>query len=124
MTLPRVVVDECCPTPVVVALRGLGFDVRYVAEEAPGLSDTDVLRSAAEEGRILVTTDKDFGMLVVRLGHPVAGLILLRLLRLDTDAVAEKVAIMIRENADKLEGRVTTFTEGRIRQRPILAIRS
>ena len=38
MTLPRLLVDECCPAPVAAALRDLGFDARYVAEEAPGLS--------------------------------------------------------------------------------------
>lgn len=119
MTAPRFLVDECCPASVVGALRDVGFDVRYVAEEAPGLSDDDVLRSATTEDRILVTTDKDFGALTVRLGHTAVGLILLRLSRLGTDLVAKKAAAMIQENAENLPGHITTFTEDRVRRRSL-----
>ena len=31
MTLPRLLVDECCPAPVVAALRDLGFDEYPIA---------------------------------------------------------------------------------------------
>lgn len=58
-------------------------------------------------------------MLVVRLGHPVAGLVLLRLPRLDTEAIAKKVAAMMRENAEGLGGYVTSFSERRIRRRSL-----
>lgn len=112
--------DECCPASLVASLRDLGLDVRYVAEESPGISDADVLRIAAAESRIVVTTDKDFGALVVRFGHHVTGLVLLRLSRLGTEPVAEKVAAKIHANGDKLAGRVTTFSEDRIRRHPIL----
>ena len=119
MTTPRFLVDECCPATLVGALRDLGFDVRYVAEEVPGLSDDDVLRSATAEDRILVTTDKDFGALTVRLGHMAVGLILLRLSRLGTYLVAKKAAAMIQENAENLAGHITTFTEDRVRRRSL-----
>ena len=113
----RFLADECCPEAVVAALRDLGFDVRYIAEEAPGLSDTDVAAFAAEEGRILVTPDKDFGRLVVRLSHVLPGLVLLRGRRLHLDPVAKKTAILIAANAEKLAGAVTTLTDDRIRRR-------
>ncbi len=63
MTLPRLLADECCPALVIARLRDLGFDVHYVAESRPGLSDRDVLELAAEDGRVVVTTDKDFSQL-------------------------------------------------------------
>ncbi len=34
----------------------------------PGASDADVIRMAKEEGRILLTEDKDFGQLVYAAG--------------------------------------------------------
>ena len=78
MTAPKFLVDECCPAAVARALRGLSFDVHTVVERTRGLSDRDVLRLAWDEGRILVTTDKDFGALVVRSGYRLHGLLLLR----------------------------------------------
>ena len=120
MRLAPLLLDECCPASLAAALRDLGFDARYVAEDNPGISDTDVLRIAAEESRIVVTTDKDFSALVVRFGHRVTGLVLLRLSRLGTEPVARKVAARIHKNGDKLAGRVTTFGEDRIRRHPIL----
>lgn len=45
-------------------LIGLGHDVSSVAERDPRASDVEVLATAVEEGRILITEDKDFGELV------------------------------------------------------------
>ncbi len=117
MTAPQFLVDECCPASLVAALRDLGFDVRYVAEEAAGLSDTDVVGLAANGGRVLVTTDKDFGGLVVRLGHALPGLVLLRRRRLHLDPVAKKTAALIGANAENLAEAITTLTDDRIRRR-------
>ncbi len=119
MTLPRLLADECCPLPLVAALRDQGFDLRYVAEEAPGLSDEAVLAPAEQERRIVITTDKDFGTLVMRLEDPVAGLILLRVARLGTEAIAELVAKRICETAEGLIGHVTTFAETVTRRRAL-----
>ena len=119
MNPPRLLVDECCPLTVVRALRDVGFDVRYVAEESPGLTDADVLASAAREDRIVVTSDNDFGTLVVRLGHPVAGMILLRVARLSSEAAARRAARVLADNADRLAGRMTTLTENWIRRRTL-----
>ena len=54
-------------TLVVDGLRGDGHDVRYVKEIAAGTDDETVLQMATEQQRILLTEDKDFGVLVVRL---------------------------------------------------------
>jgi predicted nuclease of predicted toxin-antitoxin system len=44
----------------VKSLRGDGHDVTFVVEQNPGASDDEVLLSAYNEGRILLTEDKDF----------------------------------------------------------------
>jgi predicted nuclease of predicted toxin-antitoxin system len=59
----RWLADECVAAPVVVFLRAAGHDVLYVAEAAAGLSDLDVIGLAFQEKRILLTEDKDFGIL-------------------------------------------------------------
>lgn len=64
-------------------------------------------------GQIVVTTDKDFATLAVRLGQPVTGLV-----RLGTEAVAKRATTLIDRNAENLAGDVTTLAEGRIWRRP------
>lgn len=71
--------DECCDALLVAGLRGDGHHVAYVMEFAPGRPDEWVLQQAAAEDRILLTEDKDFGNLVVRLGLPAYGIVLLRM---------------------------------------------
>jgi predicted nuclease of predicted toxin-antitoxin system len=62
--------DECCDALVVAGLRQYGHDVLFVPEVARGAHDETVLSRAAADARIVLTEDKDFGELVVRLGLP------------------------------------------------------
>jgi predicted nuclease of predicted toxin-antitoxin system len=62
--------DECCDAFLVTGLRSDGHDVLYIKEIAPGSDDNVVLQMAAKQQRILLTEDKDFGELVVRLRLP------------------------------------------------------
>jgi predicted nuclease of predicted toxin-antitoxin system len=57
----KIVMDENFPYPSVRAMRRMGFDILSIQESFPGLSDTDVLRVAVREDRILLTFDRDFG---------------------------------------------------------------
>ena len=56
----KCVADENVDFPIVSALRDSGHDVWYVAEEAVGILDEEVLRKAAIEDALLLTGDKDF----------------------------------------------------------------
>jgi predicted nuclease of predicted toxin-antitoxin system len=73
----RLLADESCDFAVVRSLRAAGHDVKAVAEVSPRAQDSDVIRIAAGENRILLTEDKDFGRLVYA-GAPSAGVILIR----------------------------------------------
>ena len=57
----RLLADENIPGDAVAALRATGHDVAWIRIEAPGSPDQDVLSRAQQEGRILLTFDKDFG---------------------------------------------------------------
>ena len=71
-------------------LTRLGHDVISASDMVPGTADEEILAVAAEEGRILVTEDKDFGELVFvhRLPHPC-------IIRFTEMRVEEKVAAMV-----------------------------
>ena len=74
---------------------------------------------ATEQGRILVTTDKDFGNLALRLGHRLPGVVLIRVRRLAVPEVAKRIAGLIGENADTFPGCLATISAKRIRRRPL-----
>ena len=70
--------DESCDFSIVKTLRQNGFNVKSIAEEAPSLSDSEVIKIAKLEDRILITEDKDFGELVYAHQRSHGGVILVR----------------------------------------------
>ena len=75
----RFVVDECTGPRVASWLRSQGNDVVSIYDEHRGAGDEFVLRLAADEDRVLITNDKDFGERIFRHGERHRGVILLRL---------------------------------------------
>ncbi len=61
-----------------VLLKNAGYDVLFVGDWKPSASDDEVLQKAKDDGRVLITDDKDFGELVFRLKKPSSGVILIR----------------------------------------------
>lgn len=74
----RFLADESCDFAVVRTLRSERYDVLAVSEARPGVEDQYIIELAKQEGRILLTEDKDFGRLVYLAGAPEVGVILLR----------------------------------------------
>lgn len=114
----RFVVDESAGVAVVEYLRAVGHDVLAIADVMPQADDQAILARAAEEGRILVTNDKDFGELVFRSGYGHRGVVLLRL---HDESAANRVRVMqaiLNQYLDRLPGHFTVATEGRVRIRP------
>lgn len=103
------------------ALRADGHDVRSTAETAPGSSDSQVLQLAHEEGRVLLTFDKDFGELAVRAGLSMSsGVILFRLPMPSASDVGAMLASRIAERRD-WEGHFSVVESGRVRMRRLTA---
>ena len=71
--------DENVDAEVISFLRNHGFDVLDVREaNFHGTTDLDLLRLAVGQQRLIVTHDGDFGMLAIRQGEPVIGIIYIR----------------------------------------------
>jgi predicted nuclease of predicted toxin-antitoxin system len=60
----RFLADESLDFAAVRALRAVGHNDLAVQEVIRGASDREAIALAAEEGRVLLTEDKDFGWLV------------------------------------------------------------
>jgi predicted nuclease of predicted toxin-antitoxin system len=76
----RFLLDESADFPLASALEEMGHDVTAIAHDYPhALKDHEVLSIARDEGRILITNDRDFGELIFRRRLDHAGVILFRL---------------------------------------------
>jgi predicted nuclease of predicted toxin-antitoxin system len=58
--------NENIPKRALELLREAGIDIVSVLDAATGLSDLEVLGVGKDQGRILLTFDKDFGNLVFK----------------------------------------------------------
>lgn len=115
----RILADENIGGRVVKALRSAGYDVVSVKEQFPGIRDTDVLRIAHEEQRLIITQDKDFGELAVRLSLSASsGILLIRIGRGRPHDDAERIVAVVRSRAD-WSGHFSVVDDERIRMRPL-----
>ena len=70
----RFIVDECTGTKVAQWLKGQGYEVFSVYDEARGINDNEIIRKAFDDNFILIINDKDFGEKVFREGKPHKGI--------------------------------------------------
>lgn len=97
-------------------LAELGHDAIFAADIDPKASDETLLALSAEQGRILVTEDKDFGNLVFVFGLPHAGII--RFAELESSEAASAMEYLINNHAAELQsGAMIVVTPDRIRIR-------
>ncbi len=111
----RFLVDENAGPSIARWLREEGHDVFSVYDSARGLPDDEVIRLAFAENRILITSDKDFGIKVYRERRPHHGVVLLRL---RDERLAIKRATLNRllaSYADRLSDQFVVASERRVR---------
>ena len=73
----RFLVDRCAGLATAVYLNAQGHDAFPAHSLPPSTPDTTLLHIAASTGRVLITSDKDFGKLIHLHHLPHAGLITL-----------------------------------------------
>jgi predicted nuclease of predicted toxin-antitoxin system len=97
-------------------LEALRHDVARVSQRDPKLSDDEILRWAVEEGRIVVTTDKDFEEMIWRGGRDHRGV-----LRLENLPRAQRrdllLDILDRHGEDLERGAIVIATRRTVRVR-------
>jgi len=111
----RFLADENCDFPVVRALRAAGHDVLCVSEITPRAEDSEVIKLAYDEKRILLTEDKDFGQLVYSHGQKTLGVIFLRFPTSARRQISRDVVNLVKQQGEKLAGCFITVQPGRIR---------
>lgn len=112
--------DESVDFPVVKHLRDHGFDVEYITEICPGISDKEVIEIAISQSRVLITGDKDFGTLTFRNKMVSEGVILYRLSGYGNMEKAIHVCSIISKHRELIAGSFTVIGKEftRIRKLP------
>lgn len=98
-------------------LRIQGYDVRCVRDQDPRIQDTEVLKIAASENRMVITMDSDFGELVYNSGLAHAGVLLLRLEDAKADEKVEVIAGILRDYSEKIPYCFCVYKDGKLRIR-------
>ncbi len=117
--LNKFLADECFSFPLTASLRDMGYDVLWIGELNPGADDTDVFEISREDGRIILTEDKDFGELAIRFGHKAKGIILLRIEPEKTELREKMIFELFTNFPEKLEGHFITIDDEKFRFRKL-----
>lgn len=113
----RLLLDTCISARARRALDALGHDVKHTADWPADPGDAVILAHALQEGRILVTLDKDFGELAIVHGEPHCGIVRL----VDLPAADQGPAChqaLVRHGDALVAGGIVTVEPGRLRLRP------
>jgi len=77
----KILADENCEREMIDALRLTGYDVVTILDTSPSVDDRMVFGRALTEGRVLLTSDRDFGVIAERSEMRPPAIILMRLER-------------------------------------------
>lgn len=112
----KVLLDTCVWGGVRLDLEIAGHDVIWSGDWESDPGDLIILTRAYNEGRILITLDKDFGELAILRGIPHCGIIrLFQISRKQQAAVS--LEILARYGEELLAGSIVTVEQGRVRIR-------
>ena len=115
----RFLADAHISVEMVAMIRDLGHDCSDSSAIPPRMPYVDVLRMAARQGRVVVTSDKDFGELVFvhRIACP--GVVLIRVALADEADRIVHVRSVWPTVLSRLPGSFITITPSGIRVRPM-----
>ena len=113
----KLLLDTCVWGGATKTLEASGHDVVWTGDWSEDPGDEEILAKANNEGRILVTLDKDFGEIAIVKGKPHSGI--LRLVNLSANQQGIVCLRVIEAYGQVLQtGAIITVEPGRIRIRP------
>jgi predicted nuclease of predicted toxin-antitoxin system len=113
----KLLLDTCVWGGAIKTLEASGHDVVWSGDWSEDPGDEEILAKAHNEGRILVTLDKDFGELAILKGKPHSGI--LRLVNLSARQQGIVCLRVFEAHGQALQsGAIITVEPGRLRLRP------
>lgn len=116
----RFLANENFPLLSVQLLRQMEIKVASVSEDSPGIEDAEVLDRAADEQRVILTFDRDYGELIYRLRlRSPRGVIYFRFRPHTPEEPASILLNLLQMEGLQFEKRFTVVERDRLRQRPL-----
>ncbi|NPV02549.1 MAG: DUF5615 family PIN-like protein [Brevinematales bacterium] len=110
--------NENIPFASIVFLRRNGIDIQSVKEINRGITDFQVMQISAEENRIILTFDKDYGEIIHKNNVKfTVGIVLFRFIPHNPDETGEIFLKIVRESTIELEKKFTVIERDRLRQK-------
>jgi predicted nuclease of predicted toxin-antitoxin system len=116
----NILLDTCIWGGALDQLKAAGHDVIWAGDWPSDPGDDEILALAHQEGRILITLDKDFGELAVVREQAHAGIIRLVVLSASQQALA-CLMVLNRYGTELQSGAIVTVEPGRVRVRPAVS---
>ena len=107
-------------------LQNQGHDAVAAGDRlAPTASDTEIIRLAASDGRVILCFDLGFAELVALSGEKLPSLITFRTTRQQPEFINRRLDDVLPGIAEELErGALATVEDHRVRVRPLLIVRA
>lgn len=117
----KFIADMGISQTTVIWLNEQGFDAIHVRDsKMHRASDTEIVRKAKEEKRIVLTCDLDFGDIVSASGEKCPSVIILRLENETPSNVNSRLKQVLKESSEDLKkGAIISVEETRYRVRPL-----
>lgn len=114
----KLLANENFPIKSIQYLRSKGFDITSIGADNPSIQDYAVMTIAIQEGRTILTFDRDYGELIFKHNYkPPKGVIYLRLDKYKADEPGKIIEEMIYKNEFDFENAPTVLDKNGIRQR-------
>lgn len=119
----KFLVDECLTRDVVERLTAVGHEAVHVGDlDLLGATDLEVMASAVESGRVVISADTDFGELLAKGGGTLPSVILLRRHHEPAGQAAAILSSMPDIEESLLSGAMVVITDDRVRIRSLRPI--
>lgn len=113
----KLLANENIPYESIFYLRDKGYDVLSVGMDFSGTKDSDIMKIAIDEERIILTFDRDYGELIFRLHYkPTKGVVYMRLSEYNPGEPGMIIDELLQSNID-LNQALTVIDHGGVRQR-------
>lgn len=117
----RLLLDQGTSPGTPALLEGHGHEALHLTDcGMSGAEDPDILAFAKQQGRVLITYDKDFPNLLASSGDIEPSVILLRVQGLRRKEEADLIAdVLIHANNDLVDGSMVSVNQRKIRVHPL-----
>jgi predicted nuclease of predicted toxin-antitoxin system len=110
--------NENFPLSSIGILRFNNHNIKSIAAEFSGITDTEVMEIALREDRTILTFDRDYGELIFKYGHkPAAGVILFRWDHFSPNEPGQFLVEILRNSTFDFRKYLTVISRNSIRQR-------